>query len=289
MNTLNDNKVMACVDQSDYARVVADYAAWAAQRMKAPLELLHVIDVHEIPTQADDHSGTIGLDAQEILLQQLSDEDRSKAQKARNEGRVFLASLRERALAAGATTVDMRQRHGNLQDTLAEQAAGVRLIVLGRRGESASRTQRDLGRNVERMVRAVQKPILTVTHTFEAPTSLVFAFDGSAVTRKGVEMVARSPLFTGLTVHLQMSGKPTKERQKQLDWAYHKLEMSGFEVTSNLQAGDPETVISMAIEARGANLLVMGSYSHAPWRTWLMGSKTTEMLRSARVPTLLLR
>jgi hypothetical protein len=33
----------------------------------------------------------------------------------------------------------------------------VQLIVLGRRGESAETTQRDLGRNVERVVRALHR------------------------------------------------------------------------------------------------------------------------------------
>jgi nucleotide-binding universal stress UspA family protein len=33
----------------------------------------------------------------------------------------------------------------------------------------------------------------------------------------------------------------------------------------------------------------MGAYSHSPLRAWLFGSKTTELLRSAKVSTLLLR
>ena len=41
-----ENKVLACVDRSPFADHVADYAAWAARRMDAPLELLHVIDRH---------------------------------------------------------------------------------------------------------------------------------------------------------------------------------------------------------------------------------------------------
>lgn len=42
----NEHKVLACVDQSRFADVVTDYAVWAAQRMHAPLELLHIIDQH---------------------------------------------------------------------------------------------------------------------------------------------------------------------------------------------------------------------------------------------------
>jgi hypothetical protein len=43
------------------------------------------------------------------------------------------------------------------------------LFVLGRRGESAEATQRDLGHNVERVVRALHRPILTVTEGFKEP------------------------------------------------------------------------------------------------------------------------
>lgn len=60
---MNDNKVLACVDQSRFADYVADYAAWAARRMDAPLEFLHVIDRHPEKGSGDDHSGAIGIDA----------------------------------------------------------------------------------------------------------------------------------------------------------------------------------------------------------------------------------
>jgi nucleotide-binding universal stress UspA family protein len=65
--------------------------------------------------------------------------------------------------------VDIRQRYGELEETLLEQEERVRLIVLGRRGRSAETTQRDLGRNVERVVRALHRPILTVTEGFSEP------------------------------------------------------------------------------------------------------------------------
>jgi nucleotide-binding universal stress UspA family protein len=48
-------------------------------------------------------------------------------------------------------------------------------------------------------------------------------------------------------------------------------------------------VIAQAIKDHGIDLLVMGAYSHAPWRKWLFGSHTNELLRAVEVPTLLLR
>ncbi|WP_440941136.1 universal stress protein [Immundisolibacter sp.] len=286
---MNDNKVLACVDQSRFADCVADYAAWAARRMDAPLEFLHVIDRHPEKGSGDDHSGAIGIDAQEHLLSRLSAEDEARARNAREQGRLFLNRLRERALAAGAARVDVRQRHGELEQTLTEQENGVRLLILGRRGEAAERTQRDLGRNVERVVRALHKPILTVTEGFTPPQRVMIAFDGGTVTQRGVTMVAQSPLFRGLPIYLLMSGKAKKDARRQLDWAGNTLEAAGFAVTSALTPGDAETVIANTVKAQSIDLLIMGAFSHSPLRSLLFGSKTADLLRSSRIPTLLLR
>lgn len=134
----NTNKVLACVDQSRFADHVADYAAWAAQRLDAPLEFLHVIERHPERSTGQDHSGAIGIDAREHLLDRLSAADEAHSRAAREQGRIFLNRLRQRASAAGVKQVDMRLRHGELEQTLAEQEEGVRLLVLARRGESAA-------------------------------------------------------------------------------------------------------------------------------------------------------
>lgn len=285
----NENKVLACVDQSRYADHVADYAAWAARRLDAPLELLHVIDRHPGQGTADDHSGAIGIDAQENLLSRLSAEDAMRTRSAREQGRVFLNRLRERALAAGAQQVDVRQRYGELEQTLTEQEADLRLLVLGRRGEAAEMTQRDLGRNVERVVRALHKPILTVTEGFTEPRRVMIAYDGGAVTRRGVDMVAGSPLFRGLPIHLLMSGRRDASAEKQLESAKTTLASAGFDVTAALVPGDAESVIARTTKEQAIDLLIMGAFSHSPLRSLLFGSKTADLLRSSRIPTLLLR
>lgn len=285
----NENRVLACVDQSRFADYVTDYAAWAARRIDAPLELLHVIDRHPEVGSGEDHSGTIGINAQENLLAQLSSQDEARSRSAREAGRVFLNRLRDRAQAAGAASVDVRQRHGELEETLVDQESGVRLFVLGRRGESADTTQRDLGRNVERVVRALNKPILTVTEGFHEPRRVMIAFDGGIVTRRGVELVASSPIFRGLPIHLLMSGKRSKDAATQLEWAKGTLESAGFEAPAVLIPGDAERIIGKAVQDQDIDLLVMGAYTHSALRSLFMGSKTSDVLRSSMIPTLLLR
>ncbi len=285
----NTNKVLACVDQSRFADHVADYAAWAAQRLDAPLEFLHVIERHPERSTGQDHSGAIGIDAREHLLDRLSAADEAHSRAAREQGRIFLNRLRQRASAAGVKQVDMRLRHGELEQTLAEQEEGVRLLVLARRGESAEASQRALGRNVERVVRALRKPILTVTEGFKTPQRVMIAFDGGTVTRRGVHMVATSPLFRGLPIHLLMSGKDNANASRQLDWASTRLKDAGFEVSAVLTAADAHSAIARSVEDEAIDLLIMGAFGHSALRSLLFGSKTAELLRSATIPTLLLR
>ena len=282
-------KILACVDQSQYAEFVVEYAAWVAARTGAPLELLHVLDRHTETAKTADHSGAIGVNAQETLLEELAGGDEARSKAAREEGRVLLNRLRERAKAAGVVSPDMRQRAGVLNEALAEQEKDVRMFVLGRRGESADATQRDLGRNLIGVVRSLRKPILTVIEGFREPRRIMIAFDGSPASRNGVEMVAESPLFQGLPVHLIMAGKEGAHAARQLEWGKNTLETAGLEVTCALIPGDVESIIARSVQKLGIDMLVMGAYSHSYLRSFIFGSKTSDLLRSAAIPTLLMR
>lgn len=285
-----EQRVIACVDQSAYADTITDHAAWAALRMGAPLELLHVIDRHPETALSSDHSGAIGPDAQQTLLTRLSQEDEARVRAAREQGRLFLNRLRERALAAGVPVVDMRQRLGRLDETLQDVQAEARLVVMGRRGASAAEGDRALGSNVEGVVRALARPILTVgLKAFKAPERVLLAFDGSAITRKGAEMVAGSPLFRGLPIHLVMAGQDGAGGQKAMDWAIQRLREGGLEAEGVCVAGEAQEVILRAMDEQGADWLLMGAYTHSPWRKLLTKSRTSGLLAAVGKPTLLLR
>lgn len=285
----NENKILACVDLSPYADYVADYAAWAAKRLDAPLKFLHVITRHPEIGSGEDHSGAIGIGSQENLLTKLSDQDAAESKAAHEKGRLFLNRLRERAIAAGVAAPDMKQRHGTLEETAVEQEPEVQLFVWGRRGESTGDAVQKVGRNVEGVVRALHRPILSVTAGFSEPTRVLFAYDGSSLARKGIEMVAGSPLLRGLPIHLLMSGPASQDGPKQMEWAKTTLEAAGFEVIPHLIPGDPQKVVAQTINEQHIDLLIMGAYGHSPLRSWLFGCKTNAMLGSVNIPILLLR
>ncbi|MCD8503937.1 MAG: universal stress protein [Burkholderiaceae bacterium] len=83
--------------------------------------------------------------------------------------------------------------------------------------------------------------------------------------------------------------KESKDAPKQLEQAKRKLADAGLEVDTHLLIGDLQSLITQSIQTLGIDLLVMGAYTHSPWRSLFMGSHTTDLLRAAWVPTLLLR
>lgn len=278
-------KILACVDQSPYADYVADYSAWAARRFSLPLELLHIIDRHPEIATSDDHSGAIGFDAQENLLNRLTEEEGQRSREIRERGRVFLNGLKQRCERAGTDDVDIRQRYGQLLDTLDEQQRDVALYILGRRGRSVAHTQRDLGRHVESISRKIQRPILTVASEFSEPKSLLVAYDGKRMTRGCITLIAGNAALADLPVHVVMSGKQTNESEKQLHWATETLVLGGFSVETAYLPGDPEQQIMRVLNDREIDILVMGAYSQSPLRSLFFGSKTNDLLRASRVPT----
>ena len=274
-------KVVACIDGTPITPVVCDYAAWASLRMDAPLLILHVLDKSEFPAKAD-LSGNIGLGTQETLLSELSELDEKRAKLALEQGRHMLEAARERAIADGIEEPLAMQRHGDLVNTLADMEKDTRLLVLGKHDENLAD---HLGSRLETAVRALHRPILVTAREFKEPKQVMLAYDGSATTRKGVEMVARSPLFKGINCHLVMVGK----NPGSVEWAENTLKKAGFEVTIAMEEGEVEQVLCDYRKANKIDMIVMGAYGHSVIRRFLVGSTTTNMIRNAAVPVLLLR
>uniref|UniRef100_UPI0026371004 universal stress protein n=1 Tax=uncultured Halomonas sp. TaxID=173971 RepID=UPI0026371004 len=256
--------------------------------LDAPLTFLHVNDNHAPPEERN-LSGNLLAGGRERLLEELSRLDEQRARVAQEQGRLMLGAARDRAIEEGVSEPATRQRNGTLVETLEELQEEMRLLVIGKRGEGAERDSGHLGSNLERVVRTLHRPILMVPEAFKTPEKVMLAFDGSKTTRKGVEMLARSPLFEGIPVHVVIIGPETGDNRSQLDWALETLRGAGHEAEGAIRAGEVEATLRAYKEEQDIDLLVMGAYGHSRIRQLLVGSTTTEMLRRASVPVLLLR
>ncbi|WP_312703168.1 universal stress protein [Stutzerimonas nitrititolerans] len=280
-------QVMACIDGSTQAAAVCDCAVWASQRLGSPLSLLHVLDQQRYPLSGD-FSGIIGLGSREFLLEELASLDEKRNKLALEEGRMMLDAARQRAVKAGVEPT-LRHRHGDLVESLRELEGDIRLLVIGKQGEDSGSEVQLIGSQLESVIRTMHRPILVTPADFKAPASAMLAFDASATSRKGIEMLVASPLLKGMPIHLVTVSSDTHEARAALDAARDKLADAGFEVHVAILEGEVEARLRDYQAEHAIELLVMGAYGHSRIRQFFVGSTTTNMLRSATTPLLLLR
>ncbi|MDQ7732162.1 universal stress protein [Halomonas sp. SpR1] len=282
-------QVLAAIDGSQFSEGVCDYAAWASLAMDAALAFVHVVDNHSEVPEEQNLSGNLRFGARERLMKELSELDEQRAKVNREQGKLMLEAAKTRALEDGISDPITRQLNGTLVETLVELEKDVRLLVLGKRGETAHQASGHLGSNLERVVREMHRPILMVPQTFKRPEKILVAFDGSKTARKGVEMLARSPLFTGTECHVLIVGAETAERRSELEWALNTLRDGGHQAEGAIRAGEVDEALQAYEKEHSIDLLVMGAYGHSRIRHLLVGSTTTAMLRGSRIPVLILR
>jgi len=282
-------KLLALIDGSVYSESVCDHAAWAASRTGAAIEILHVLGRRDTVSAPVNLSGNLDVDARDILLAELASLDEQKSKLALKRGRAILEDAKARLLQDGAAEVAVKLRHGDIVETVLEFEAEADLVVIGKRGEAADFARLHLGSNLERVARASRKPVLVAARAFKPVTRFLIAFDGGTSALKAVDHVARDPLFAGLEGRLLFVGADTPETRKRLDGAAALLRGGGLSVQAEIESGQADTVIARRVEADGIGLLVMGAYGHSRIRNLIIGSTTTEMIRSCRIPILLIR
>ena len=283
-----DEKIIALVDGSIYSESVCAHAAWISERTGAPVEIVHVIG-HRDAADKSDLSGSIRLGARSALLQELAELDAQRAKLLGARGRAVLDDARALVDQAGVEVITTRLRRGDIVETISEVEQDARVIVIGKRGEAADFAKGHLGSNLERLVRTATRPVFVAARAFSPVESVLVAYDGGRSAMKAVEHIARSSLFTGLNVTVATVGQDSEASRSGLESARATLAAAGMEADTRLIPGRPEEVLGKLVEQEKFGLLVMGAYGHSRIRTLVIGSTTTEMLRSCRVPVLLLR
>lgn len=282
------DKIIALVDGSIYSQSVCGHAAWIARRTGAPVELIHVLGRREAPASAD-LSGSIRLGARTRLMEELTELDARRARLVAHRGRAILEDARAVVEREGVSDITTRLRHGDIVEAIGEIEREARVIVIGKRGEAADFARGHLGSNLERIVRAAHRPVFVAARAFRPIESVLLAYDGGRSAMKAADHMARSPLFEGLVVTVVTVGAQTPDARKGLADVEALLKAAGIAAETRILPGQPETELGRLVEEEGFGLVVMGAYGHSRIRRLVIGSTTTEMVRSCKVPVVLLR
>jgi nucleotide-binding universal stress UspA family protein len=133
------------------------------------------------------------------------------------------------------------------------------------------------------------RPIIALPRSWapvrdDAP--IVVAWNGSAESAHALS--AALPILQDASqVHVLRAGRPDNAGGLEgianyLAW--HGIRVSTEELGSN---GDPEELIASRVAKLGAQMLVMGAYTHSRAREFVFGGVTHHMMKTARVPLLL--
>jgi nucleotide-binding universal stress UspA family protein len=148
-------KITVYIDGSVYAESVCDHAVWAAERLRLPIQVVHVLGRRsDTSSRPADLSGSLRLGARSSLLEELARHDEERARLVRARGRALLDDAAARIASRGDVEVTTRLRHGDFLDAIGEMEDETRFAILGKRGEAADFATMHLGSNLDRAVRA---------------------------------------------------------------------------------------------------------------------------------------
>ena len=280
------DKILVCVDGSQYAESCCQHAAWLAERLDASIEIVYVTDLRqfEVPFIAD-LSGSLGLQPYQSIMGELQSLEEKKAS--------LVLEQAERCLRDAGFNGDVSRLHktGFLVDCLSELEDEAALIVIGKRGENANFATEHLGSTMERVARAATKPCFVASRSFKPIRKALLAYQDVRSCQAMLAFVKDRPIFRDLELHL-VSVSPHDDESEvlaELRAAEQSLADAGVIPVCQMLHGMVANAIASYARETGIDLLLMGAYGHSRIRHLIIGSSTTELLRDCRLPTLLFR
>ena len=282
-------KMLAFIDGSIYSDSVCDHVIWAAAGDQFDVSLFNVIEGARDADVPSNFSGSLSAEAKNKLLSELSELDQKRAKLAQKKGRLVLDLARERLMKGGLKKVETHLRNGDFVSTVTDYQDDSDLIIIGKRGEDADFAKLHLGSNLERLIRSTNKPVLVAARSFKPIKKLLVAFDGGRSSYGAIDYIASNKSYSELECHIVIAGEEGSRGHKQAIHAENLLKKASVDYSVFYERGEPEKVISDHVEKYGVDLLVMGAYGHSKIRNLIIGSTTTQMIRSCLVPVLLFR
>ncbi len=282
------DKILALLDGSAYSESVCHHTAWIAQKLNAGVDAMHVLGRRE-GAASTDLSGALKLGARSALLQELSSLDAQRARLAQAKGHAILEDAQAILDQDGVPAVRLHLRKGDLLDAVKDLEPDIRAITIGKRGEGADFASGHLGSNLERLIRASRVPVFVASRSYRPITKVLVAYDGSASAKVAIDRMATSAVFADLDLTVLCIGQDTGKALSTAEAAVARLHDAGITAQAHTATGEPAKVLDDLVVTGGYDLLVMGAYGHSRIRNLVIGSTTTAMIQTVRIPVLLYR
>lgn len=283
----NMKSLLTCTDGSTYAKSTYQYSAWAAKKLQLDILLVHTLDPELERINNPEYSGNLVMNASKELLEEIIEQESTKAKIEREKGKLILKDGLEFLTAEGLSNVKTEQRHGTLIETIIDLQNESDLIFMGKRGEHFEPGIKNLGQNLEESIRNSKKPVFVASREFRPIEKFLFCYDDSPTSNKALEFLVSNDLLKGIAAHILYVGKENSGTKEKVDSAKRLLEGTGSDVTAEVISGSPEEVVVETASKTNADLLVMGSYGHSRIHDFLFGSTTSALVKAVELPVML--
>jgi nucleotide-binding universal stress UspA family protein len=275
--------ILAALDGSEHAEAALQYSLWLAERLRATVMGLHVIDVVSIEGSfLHDISGSLGFEP-------YLDFSAKMREALRERGRVLLDVFASRCAERGVAS-DTTLAMGIVANEICDRARVADLVVLGHRGVNEQFSTGLLGSTTESVARKSPKPVLVCPMRFNDIRRPLLAYDGSQ--RASAAMHAAAELASALGLPLTVLHVARDEGTnggRALDEARRYLHSYDLQLTCETVTGHPHQRIIEFIRERGHDLLFIGAYGHSRIIEMVLGSTTEYVLRNTPCPVFLAR
>lgn len=278
---MNYKTILVHLDHSDRS---AARAAMAARWSRAHES--HLIGL--VPTGL--HDGVIPVDA---IATGMTDYIAESADYLRRRAEGISREFRQGIAASGPLSYEVQLVDGVTVDAVVQYGHASDLVVLGQSDDSNRRdtTVRDLA---EQVLMEVGRPVLVVPSAGEfsaMPKNIIAAWDGSR--EAAVALQSALPALRGARrVTLVSLRHPRDEDNAQLLLVSDMIQfLLRHGVQARAESEVTEIDIADALLSRvsdlGADLLVMGGYSHSRLRERILGGVTRQILAQMTAPVLM--
>lgn len=284
--------ILAAVSGGAASSGVVELACRLAHRFDSHLEVLHARpDPSEmVAATADGFATSLSGDILEQVMQDAAD-------MAAGARRIFDAAvarhalpLREAPPPLGTDPALLRQASACWREaagygptTVAQRARLFDLLILGRSGRVVDQPYGDA---IEQALLASGRPVLIAPA--DAPKllgeTIALAWNDSPESARALAG-AMSFLRRAQAVHVLSIGETgAGELARQLGWYGVRATADAIDPVQHVGPGE---LLLAAARDRGADLLVMGGFGHAPWRELLFGGATRQVIATSLLPLLL--
>lgn len=276
--------ILVCTDGSAHGDSACDCAIHLAQKLRAQLECLHVLDSRTLegPLMAD-LSGWLGASPYAAQLGQFR-------LMLENKGRTILELFDRKAKEAGVPA-EARLVMGHPARIIPELAANTELVVMGRRGEHADLDNDSAGTTAERTVRRSERPVLLVPRAFDPPRKILVAYDGSNHASKALhEAIEFAQALNVPLVALCVAEHHDLDAAQEYAQTAMRLVRAHDGVAAPMVAkGLAGPAILKVADEIGANLIVAGAFGHTRIHELILGSTSSFLMSRSTKPVLLVR